>query len=158
MASSFEKKLAKYAEVIVTHGLNVQPEQVVHITAELYHRRLVALIAEASYARGAKLVTSDFLAMELAQLRHRFATKKNISYVPPYLSAKYRSFVDESCATVRILGEENPDIFADSDPAIVNAERIARYQAIKYYYEHGIEKSKVQWTLAAAATPAWVWE
>lgn len=151
----FPQKLDNYSELIIRHGLNLQPGQVLNIVAEPYHRELVNLIAEKAYLAGAKLVIIDFNEARAERCRLLKVADQDLKYVPAYVSSKLRELVDENWASLRILGMEFPDIFGDINPKRFNTSRIARYQASKYFIDEGIGKSRVQWTLAAAATPGW---
>jgi aminopeptidase len=152
----FEEKLAIYAELLVCHGINVQPGQVVNITAELFHREFVQKIVKAAYVRGAKYVNVDFMDPELTRLRVQESTSDSyLKYVPSYIPAKFDAFVDENAAILRLTGSEDPDSLADLPAQKVNDLQSSFRQVLKRYYAEGIGKSKVQWTVAAAATPKW---
>ncbi len=151
----FNTKLKNYAELIVRHGLNIQPGQVLNIAAELCHRRLVNLVAEQAYHAGAKLVVADFSDPRIELFRLKHVAEEHLEYVPRYVGIKYSELVDEKAANLRILGMENPDIFSNLDPKRYNISRIARYKAVKYFYDEGIGKSHIHWCLVAAATQLW---
>ncbi|MBB64778.1 MAG: aminopeptidase [Waddliaceae bacterium] len=151
----FQTKLRNYADLLVTHGLNIQEGQMLNLTAEICHQELAYLVAEAAYERGAKFVQVDFIDPRLERLRIQKSSEENLQFVPQWISAKYNELVDDKAANMRILGSEFPDILSDLDPQAVNNMRMAQRGAIKYFYEVGIGRSKVHWTLGAAATPAW---
>lgn len=151
----FTQKLKNYAEVIVVHGLNVQQDQVVNISTEAIHRNLALLIADVAYERGAKLVNIDLSEPRLHRLRILKSKEENLKYVPEYVGQKYRELVDSTAANLKLIGSEDPDILADLDPKRLNTVRLSNHMAVKYFYDEGIGKSKVHWTVAAAATPKW---
>jgi len=151
----FDEKLQTYAELIVSHGLNVQCGQVVNISTEVIHRDLALRIAKAAYQRGAKLVNIDFTDPRLARLRILESTATDLEYVPDCVSVKYRDLVDQQAANLKLIGSEEPDLLADLDPKRVNTVRLHHHLAVKYFYDEGIGKSLVHWTVAAAATPKW---
>jgi aminopeptidase len=152
----FKEKLKNYANLIVAYGLNIQPGQHLNVGCELIHRELAELIAKAAYQRGAKFVNIDFVDPELAKIRILNSQEEEyLSYVPSYLSHKYQSFITEHSAVLRITGSEEPDILAELPPGKVHTQNLAVRQALKTYYEEGVGKSKVHWTVAAAATPQW---
>ena len=151
----FSTLLSRYATLIVRHGLNVQPGQFVNLAAEAYHRDFVFLIAEEAYRSGASYVNIDLHEPRLQKLRVQYSTLEQMNFAPGYLTTKYRDIVDQRGANLRIVGPEDPDLLVGLDAKKINTARVAQYQAIKYFYEHGIEKSAVHWTLAAAATEGW---
>ncbi|MCB0339500.1 MAG: aminopeptidase [Bdellovibrionales bacterium] len=151
----FDKKLNNYAEILVKYALNVQPGQIVNISTEPYHREFAKIIAKAAYERGALFVNVDFGDPYFLRLRIEHSTEEDLKYVPKYLTPKYAELVDTVAANLRLLGPEDPDILSDLSPKKLNTQRLHHHLAIKYFYEEGIGKSKVHWTVAAASTPKW---
>lgn len=152
----FQTKLQIYANLLVCHGMNVQPGQVVNITAELFHRELVQLLVKEAYKCGAKYVNVDFIDPELVRTRVQESKSEDyLTYIPEYIKYKYNSFIDESGCVLRLCGSEDPDSQADLPPTKVNSIQKALRGALKNYYIEGVGKKKVQWTVAAAATPRW---
>jgi aminopeptidase len=153
---SFEEKLTNYANLLVCHGMNVQPGQCVNITAEVIHRKLVEKVAEAAYKRGAKYVHVDFIDPYQTRLRLSESKKDEfLQYVPAYIPKKYEDFIDEHTTVLRLTGSEEPDLLADLPAQKVNTLQSYYRQSLKKYYAEGVGKSKIQWTVAAAATPKW---
>ncbi len=150
----FDKQKA-YAELLATHGLNVQPGQIVNISTEPFHKDFALLVAEAAYKHGAKFVNVDLTDMRLVKLRIENSNEESLKYVPSFIASKYSELVDEVGANLKIVGPEDPDLLSDLDPKKINIQRMYQRQAIQYFYDEGIGKSKVHWTVAAAATPAW---
>lgn len=152
----FQDKLDMYANLLISHGLNVQPGQVVNITSELFHRELVERLVKAAYRKGAKYVHVDFVDPALTRLRVQESKSDTyLHYVPGYIQTKYESFIDEGAAVIRIVGSEDPDSLADLPPQKVNDMQSYFRKCLKKYYAEGVGKSKVQWTVAAASTPKW---
>ena len=153
---NFQEKLEIYANLLIAHGLNVQPGQVVNITAEFIHRQLIQKLVKAAYARGAKYVNVDYIDFELTRLRiQESKSDEYIKYVPHYIPIKYEGFVEENVAVLRLVGSEDPDDLADLPHQKVNDLQKYYRQSLKKYYAEGVGKSKIQWTVAGAATPKW---
>ena len=151
----FLEKLNSYAQLIVCHGLNLQKGQIVNISAEVVHRDFAYLVAKTAYEHGARFVNLDLLEPRLARTRLLVAAEEDLSYVPPYVGVKYRDLVDQTAANLKIVGAEDPDLLSDLEPKRVNTVRVHQFLAVKYFYDEGIGKSLVHWTVAAAATPKW---
>jgi len=152
---NFEEKLKSYARLLVCHGLNVQPGQLVNISTEVCHNELAYLVAAAAYERGAKHVNVDLTDMRLLKLRIENSNEEDIKYVPPYITTKYNELVDQVAANLKIIGPQDPDLLSNLDPKRINLQRLHQRLALQYFYDEGIGKSKVHWTVAAASTPAW---
>lgn len=152
----FKEKLETYANLLITHGMNVQVDQVVNITGELIHRELIELMVKLAYQRGAKYVNVDFVDPLLTRLRiQESQSDEYLNYVPSYLPLKYDNLIDENGAGIRLVGSEDPDSLSDLSSQKVNTLQSSLRKSLRRYYTEGIGKSKVQWTVAAAATPAW---
>ncbi len=155
LLQEFDKDFQRYAELIAAHGLNVQPGQVVNIATEAIHRDVALLIAEACYARGAKLVDIDLEEPRAMKQRIESTEGADLEYVPAYVEAKYKEIVDGQQANLKLLGMEYPDLLTPLDPKKLNTVRLHRHLAMKYFYDEGVGRSKVNWCVAAAATPRW---
>lgn len=151
----FDDKLKNYASLLISHGLNVQKGQIVNITAEIFHRQLVQYLVEAAYKKGAKHVGVDFIDPQLSRLKVQYSSDEHLRYVPSFVPYKYENFVEEGAAVLRLTGSEMPDALSDLPAQKVNDMQSALRMSLKTYYSEGVGKSKVQWTVAAAATPAW---
>lgn len=153
---TFNEQLQTYAELIVKHGANVQKGQDVYISGELIHRDFINLVAKTAYRAGARIVVIDFNDPKHARMRLlESASPEFIDYVPAYVPFKAENMIPEKAATIRILGSEDPDSLADLDPEKVNRMQLGVRKQLKKFYEEAIGHSKVQWTIAAAATPKW---
>ena len=155
MSADFQTQLERYAELLVGHGVNVQPGQIVNIGTEAIHRDFAVLVARAAYKRGAKLVDVDLGDQRLLRSRIEFSKDEHLEYVPGYVTERLKNLVDSGGCTMRILGPENPDILSDLCPKKLNDLRLANYKATKYFYDEGINKSRVHWCVASAASEAW---
>lgn len=154
-SQGFNDRLRRYAQLVVCHGLNVQPGQLVNISGEVIHRPLAGLIVEEAYKRGAGYVHVELIDPITLRTRILHSHSEYLGMTPAFFSAKFHELVDAGAANLKILGPEYPDYLSDLDPARVNEVRKANYLAAKHFYTEGIEKSKVHWSVIAAATPAW---
>jgi aminopeptidase len=147
--------LDRYATLLVKHGANVQPGQLVNIGAEVIHRDLAYRIAREAYRAGASNVMLDLTEPRLQRFKLDTVKDEHVSLVPRCVSTKYEQILEEGGATIKIIGPEFPLLLAGVPPKRVNNERLAFYNAVKSFYQEGIGKSKVHWTIGAAATPSW---
>jgi aminopeptidase len=154
-SQGFRERLERYAELVVTHGLNVQPGQLVNISSEVIHRAFVGLIVEAAYRRGASYVNVELVDPLHVRGRILQSRSEYLGALPAFFAAKFSEFVDVCAANLKILGPEYPDNLSDLNPVAVNDVRKATYLSAKRFYSEGIGKSKVHWCVIAAATPGW---
>ena len=153
--NQFEQCLGRYAKLIVSHGLNVQPGQLVNIATEPVHKDFVLLVASECYRAGAKYVDIVYSDPRAQRLRVEEAEIETLEFVPEYFSPKIDYIVDNNCANLKLIGSEFPEALSGVDPNALNRAQMALRKASKYLIEDGIGKSKIHWTVAAAATPGW---
>lgn len=152
----FHQKLENYAILLARHGMNVQEGQSVNITGELIHRELISMVANEAYRCGAKYVNIDLIDPWHSRMRILESMKEEyLNFVPDYIPTKFNQLVDSYGAVLRIVGSEEPDCMADLPPGKVNMMQLQFRKSLKRYYEEGVGKSKVQWTVAGASTPKW---
>lgn len=153
---NFDTQLDRYADLLAGYALNIQEGQCVNLGGEIIHRDLLSRIAKAAYRRGAKYVNIDISdPLHTRQRLELSASDNYLSYVPSYIPTKYNELVENHGAVLRLVGSEEPDCLANLPPEKVNKMQLATRQSLKEYYQEGVGKSKVHWTVAAAATPKW---
>ena len=123
---TFEQLLDNYVDIIVRHGLNVQPGQLVVISAEVIHRNLAINIARAAYKRGACYVDLDLQDPRLLRVRTLNSKVSDLNFVPKYVRAKATEMVDLECARLFIDGSENPDVLDGLEPGLLNKMRMGK--------------------------------
>lgn len=148
-------QLERYAILIAAHGLNVQPGQLVQIMGESYHRPLYERLLRELYRRGAGFVHVELSDPLLQRIRIQESQGEFLHTTPQFYSAKFKELVDSGAANLKVLGPEFPTYLADLPAQAVNDARKGAYQAAKYFYTEGIERSQVHWCVVAAATPGW---
>ena len=154
-SQGFRTRLARYADLVISYGLNVQQGQLVNISSEVIHRAFVGLLVEAAYRKGARYVNVELVDPLHVRGRILHSRSEHLGSLPAFFSAKFSEFVDVGAANLKVLGPECPDYLSDLDCTAVNDVRKATYQAAKRFYTEGIGRSKVHWCVIAAATPAW---
>src|SRR3977135_3382077 len=77
------KLLALYADLIVSVGANVQPDQVLAVEALPEAQPLVAAIAQRAYEKGARYVDVQYFDPQVKRIRAEFAPEQSLDWVPP---------------------------------------------------------------------------
>ena len=150
---AFEQKLDQLARVAIHVGLGLAHGQELVMTAPLEAVPLVRKITEHAYRAGASLVTTLFTDEEAALLRYQFAPDdafdKAAAWLYDGMGAAFRS----GAARLAITGA-NPMLLAGQDPGKVGRAN----QAVSRAYRPALElitRHEINWTIVAAATPAW---
>lgn len=107
-------QLTALAELIVAEtGVNVQPGQMVGITAELGMEAVWRAVADAAYARGAAYVDTWIFDPVVKHSRLARAPADTLSFVPPWWGDRYRSLGEMRSAQIRLTGPVAPGLMDD---------------------------------------------
>lgn len=150
---SFEQKLDRLAEVAIRVGLNLREGQELVLTAPTDALPLVRRIVEQAYKAGAKFVTTLISDDELALARFRHAPDASFDYAPEWFYDGIANAFRGGAARMAITGA-NPALLSGQDPQKVSRANIAVSKAYKPAMEL-ITRHEINWTIVAAATPAW---
>ncbi|MEX1020812.1 MAG: aminopeptidase [Litorilinea sp.] len=146
--------LARYAELIIRTGINLQPGQSVRIGAELAHRGLVRQLAAHAYQAGARYVQVDWQDSLTIKQRLLHGKPDDLTFFPEYEVVRHQEMVDDGWARIALVGPEAPDAYDDVDPSAMRTANSARAKALKFYMQ-AMMANHQQWCVAGAVTPAW---
>lgn len=121
------RELEALAEVAVAVGANVQPGQVVQVTADIEQAEVVRAVADAAYGRGARFVDAQLRdpALQRSLVVHGPAE----AYVPSWSDAPTYGLDEVAGARIMIVGPVLPGPLDDLDPVLVDRARPPRSQA-----------------------------
>jgi len=142
--------LARYAELAVVVGTGLRPGQRLVICAEPEHAPLVRAVAEAGWRAGAGDVDCYYVDDHLRRLHAIHAADELLDRTPDWLVQAARS--SEEAAFVYIVGDADPNLFHDVDPArAARAEPLALRQARRDL----TLRLACAWTVVACPTEGW---
>lgn len=151
--SSFDDKLARYAELLVRIGVNLPEGGKVRIHAPIEAAPLVRLVARAAYRAGAADVRVGYRDDHLDRALYEDGSDAAVDFLPEWLAQEQAAMVADGYAFISIVGED-PSLLAG-----VNADRVARRSkalaAARREVSEAISGMEVNWTVAGMATPAW---
>lgn len=148
-----EQNLARYAELIVKIGVNVQKGQDVFVTGQIETAPLVRLVAEKAYEAGAREVYVDWTDDALSRLKYEKAADDVFTRFPEWEAMKRNELVDRRAAFISIISS-NPDLLKGIDPQRIGNYQKASGKALEYF-RRNIQADKVSWTVVAAASKDW---
>jgi aminopeptidase len=143
--------LARLADLAVVVGANVQPGQIVGVTAELEHRELVRAIAAAAYDRGAKFVDVWYIDPLVKRARIEFAPEDTLDYVPPWYGKRVLALGDERGANILVRGTTVPGALDGLDPKRAGRDQLPRVKETNVI----VNERTVNWTIVAYPTLPW---
>jgi aminopeptidase len=149
----FSEALAKYAEVIVKVGLNLQPGQCLNLRADVEVAPLVRQIVKAAYQAGAYYVDVMWDDELTTHIRLQNASKESISLFPNWRRDGILEFMQENDATL-LVRAEYPDLLDDIEPEIVSIWRNSPLKHLQPAMDL-TRRNEINWCGVASASPAW---
>lgn len=146
-------RLEKYAELAVKLGANVQKGQSVVIRTSTDAMPLAREIQKKAYAVGAKRVRLDITDAYAGRIGLDGMDLETLKEVPDWVISKYQMDVDQGACLISITSPI-PEINKGADPEKMQQSAMAMMQKLSFFREHTMG-NKTQWTIVAAANPAW---
>jgi aminopeptidase len=142
---------ARYADLIVGFGANVQPGQTVFVGTELGKEELTRAVVEACYRRGARFVDVEYFDPCVKRIRLLGAAEDTLDHVPPWYGSRVRALVAEGGAVIRLSGAVAPRLLADVDPARAGRDQLPSVRELR----EAIIAGELNWVIAGCPTPGW---
>ena len=120
MAASVDR-LARYAELAVRVGVNVQPGQTLFVSPQIEHAPLARALARAGYEAGARYVDVNYRDEHVRKAMIGLGPDEALTLTPDWV--KTRAHALEGNAMIWTTGEPEPDLMSDLD-----GERVGRAQ------------------------------
>ena len=96
--------LERLAELLVGFGANLQPGQVLGVTAYLGMEDAARAVARAGYRHGAKYVDVFWWDQLVKRARLELADEDTLDFVPPWIEQRLQWLSDERAARVTLSG------------------------------------------------------
>ncbi len=141
----------RLAELAVGVGANVQPGQIVTVTADLGMEEVVREVVATAYRRGARFVDVTYFDPRVKRARIERADGETLGFVPPWYGARVRELGRCHSARVVVTAPSDPDALSGLDP-----ERLGRDQlpALAEWMDVLGDRT-VNWTIVPYPTMAW---
>jgi aminopeptidase len=146
-----EQLLERYARLIVEVGANVQPGQLVWISAEPRAAPLVREIAARAYERGAKFVDAAYFDPFVKRIRLERAAEETLEYVPPWTSGGLRGIAAEHGVRISITPQVPPGLLDGIDPARAGRDALP---SLDETFDI-INARTTNWTVVPWPSPEW---
>ena len=111
-----DSDLARLADLAVHVGANVQPGQILGVTAEVGHEDLVRAITASAYERGARFVDVWYVDPLVKRARIQYAPEDSLDFVPPWYGERLLALGEEQGANIVIRGVTVPNALDGLDP------------------------------------------
>ena len=152
MATRAVERAARYAELAVRVGANVQPGQLVDVVARVEHAEIARAVTRAAYEAGAQYVDVYYSDQHLRRALIESAPDDVLSWTPPWLLKRAKQVGDERAAVVALTGDAEPDLLAD-----LPGERVgkARMRELAEENTRQINEQLNNWTVVGVPNEGW---
>ncbi len=148
-----DKKLVKYAELIIRQGVNLQPGEPVAISAPIFAADLVHAVTEEAYKTGAPNVTVFWHDAETGRLGYKYRTEESLADIPQWQVDSRNHIVDTKSVYVNIISEQ-PDLLKDIPPQKIATAVRATNKAM-YRFRESTGSNNTRWCIVAYPNAEW---
>lgn len=141
-----------YAELAIKVGVNLQPGQELTISALIQHAPFVRMLTAAAYDAGAKYVDVALTDQHIRKLMIEKAPEESLGWTPPYLLKKYGDMAERRAAYIWVVGDPEPELFADLDPQRTGKARMLELSELT---TRQVNERSVNWAIVACPTEGW---
>jgi aminopeptidase len=141
-------QLARYADLIVRVGANVQAGQTVLVNGLVEHAPLVRAVTESAYAAGARHVDVRYADQHVRKAFVTHAAEDDLSTTRPWDLPRFQA-LKEGAALIVITGDPEPELLADVDHSRIGRAR--PLEGMKLYVQ-AVNERLTNWTIAAYPT------
>jgi aminopeptidase len=143
--------LDRYAELIVTFGANVQPDQVVAVEGPPEAAPLVRRIARGAYERGARYVDVVYFDPLVKRIRIEAAAEESLTWIPPWLGRRMLDLGELDAARIVLTPLVPPGLLNGVDPTRAGRDRLPSVPEVFKV----VDDRSVAWTVSPFPTAAW---
>jgi aminopeptidase len=145
-------RAARYAELAVRVGANVQPGQLVDVVARVEHAEIARAVTRAAYEAGARFVDVYYGDQHLRRALIEGAPDEVLSWTPPWLLRRAQEVGDERAAVIALTGDAEPDLLAD-----LPGDRVGRARMLDLAQENTrqINERLNNWTVIGVPNTGW---
>jgi len=154
MLHNFNENLQKYAKLLVSKGINVQPGDWVKVTITVDQAPLARLITAEAYTLGAEKVIIKWSDDEISKQHYLHQPTEVLTNIPEYEIQESEDHVlNHRVSRLSILSSD-PGLLNEVDPAKIAAYQNAAGKAFKAQ-RIATQNDDLKWTVAAAAGAGW---
>ena len=147
-----DERLARYGDIVVRIGANVQPGQGVVILGQVEHAPVARAIAAAAYRAGARRVDVDYGDLHVRRSAIELGPEEELGRSPAHLLEWIRSWADTHPAAILLTGNPDPHLMDGLDQ-----ERVAKSEPrqVREAWLPLIAGRKLNWAIVAAPNEGW---
>jgi aminopeptidase len=147
-------RLESFADLVVRVGVNVQPGSGVLVIADTAHLEIARAVVERAYAAGAAWVEVEWSDGPIRRSRLIHASIEALTRARPWAIARIKELTAERGVVISLVGDPDPHLFDDVDPAKAAAVSLEEAAAAR----DALDVQRLRWTVVAAPNPGWATE
>jgi aminopeptidase len=122
------------------------------IDASLEHVPFARELTRAAYAAGARHVDVRYLDPHVRRSMIEHAADDVLSWTPPHVLSRWEDLEERKGASIWVVGEAEPELFADLDPDRVGRARMLERTAQS---TRQLNARSLAWAIVAYPNPGW---
>jgi aminopeptidase len=142
--------VGRLADLLVGFGANLQPGQILGVTAYLGMEEAARAVARSAYRRGAKYVDLFWWDHLVKRERLEHAADDTLDFVPPWIEQRFEWLSHEHAARVTLTGT-SASVFDGIDPARTGRDLLPYISAVPRI----VNERSTNWTAGPSPNPAW---
>ena len=143
-------RLARYADLAVRVGANLQPGQTLFVASQIEHAPLARAIARAGYRAGARYVDVSYRDEHVRRAMIALGPDEALTLTPAWMKTRVEAWSGN--AFIATTGDPEPDLLSDLDGERVGRARMVEIAEIAR--KHMVERSN-NWTGVAYPNEGW---
>jgi aminopeptidase len=144
------RDLERLAELLVGFGANLQPGQILGVTAYLGMEEAARAVARTAYRRGARYVDVFWWDHLVKRERLAHADERTLDYVPPWIEQRLDWLASERAARITLTGT-SAAVFDGIDPARTGRDLLPYISAVPRV----VNDRSTNWSAGPCPNPAW---
>lgn len=151
---SADTRLARFADLVVHVGANVQPGSEVWIRSDIAHLELARAVVESAYTAGASWVDIDWSDGPIKRSHVTHASIERLSSARPWWVERTKTWAERRGVSIMLYGDPDPHVLDGVDPA--KAAAIPVEEALAY--RQAVMGQQLRWTIVPAPNAGWARE
>ncbi|MBR0188909.1 MAG: aminopeptidase [Clostridia bacterium] len=148
-----EQILKKFAETVLSVGVNLQENQGLEIICPVEKSEVAAALAKTAYEMKAKIVHVRWECENIDRLNFLNASAETLADIPKWFVDSKNYLVEKGFCYVAIAAE-NPSAFKDVPPEKIATAAKARGKALKKFFGH-VMNNGIRWCVVSVPTYEW---
>jgi len=144
-------RLERFADLIVGFAANVQPGQIVAISAEPGKVEMTRALADSAYRAGAKFVDVAWFDLHVKRSRILHADEDTLDFVPPWYGERALALGEARAARIGLSGPSMPGLLSDLDPARAGRDQLPFLRESAQV----VNERTTNWTAVPCPTRPW---